>query len=87
MLAKRKMTIKEAIAEKLDRLPEDSLYEVLDFVEFLSWKTAEYEGVAPEEDPLIGLFAGSRDLSERSEEILREEIQTKSGLTWKKSLP
>ena len=86
MSAGRKTKIKEAIAERLDRLPEGSLYEVLDFVEFLRWKTAEYEGVAPEEDSLIGLFAGSRDLSERSEEILREEIRTKSGLTWKESL-
>ena len=87
MPVRRKTKIKESIAERLDRLPEDSLYEVLDFVEFLSWKTAEYGKVAPEDDPLIGLFAGSRDLSERSEEILQEEIQTESGLTWKESLP
>ncbi len=83
----RKLKIKEAIAERLDRLPEDSLYEVLDFVEFLGRKKAEYEAVESGEDPLVGLFAGSDDLSERSEEILHQEIRKRSGLTWKESLP
>ncbi len=36
------MTIlKDRIVEELDRLPESSLREVLSFVEFLSWRTAE----------------------------------------------
>ena len=36
-----------------------------------------------EEDPLIGLFAGSPDLATNSEEILREEIKDKSGWSYK----
>jgi hypothetical protein len=36
------MTIlKDRIVEELDRLPESSLREVLSFVEFLGWRTAE----------------------------------------------
>ncbi len=36
-----------------------------------------------EDDPLIGLFAGSPDLATNSEEILQEEIKDKSGWTYK----
>ena len=34
-------------------------------------------------DPLIGLFAGSSDLADRSEDILQEDITPASGWTWK----
>jgi hypothetical protein len=34
-------------------------------------------------DPLIGLFSGPEDLSEKSEGILHENINIKSGWTWK----
>ncbi|MDJ1177537.1 hypothetical protein PJF56_01545 [Roseofilum sp. BLCC_M91] len=37
----------------------------------------------PLEDPMIGLFSGSPDLSTRCEEILHQEIKTTSGFTWK----
>jgi len=37
------------------------------------------------EDPLIGLFSGSVDLGTRSEEILKQEINSGSGFTWKES--
>ncbi len=80
---REKMTVKELIAENLDRLPEERLYEVLDFVEFLRWKTSECKDVEFTEDPLIGLFSGARDLSKRSEEILQEAVRDRSGLTWK----
>ncbi len=36
-------------------------------------------------DPLVGLFAGSPELAIRSEDILQQEIDQKSGWTWKAS--
>ncbi len=38
-----------------------------------------------DDDPLAGLFSGSKDLAEKSEEILAEEIQLRSGWSWKSS--
>ncbi|MEM8777485.1 MAG: hypothetical protein AAGF26_01170 [Cyanobacteria bacterium P01_G01_bin.49] len=38
-----------------------------------------------EPDPLIGLFKGSPDLATKSEDILHQEIQDNSGLTWKEN--
>ena len=39
--------------------------------------------VSIQEDPLIGLFSGSPDLAETSEEILGQEICDNSGWSWK----
>lgn len=39
--------------------------------------------VSIQEDPLIGLFSGSSNLAERSEEILGQEIHDNTGWTWK----
>jgi hypothetical protein len=36
-----------------------------------------------EDDPLIGLFAGSPDLATQSEDILQQSITATSGWTWK----
>ena len=35
------------------------------------------------DDPLVGLFASSPDLATQSENILQQEINHKSGWTWK----
>jgi hypothetical protein len=35
------------------------------------------------DDPLIGLFSGSPDLSTQSEDILQQSIAATSGWTWK----
>ncbi|NEO88020.1 MAG: hypothetical protein F6J87_27755 [Spirulina sp. SIO3F2] len=35
------------------------------------------------DDPLIGLYNGTPNLSTQAEDILNSEIQTASGLTWK----
>lgn len=39
----------------------------------------------PGPDPLVGLFAGPSDLATSAEEILGQEINAKSGWTWKRS--
>lgn len=41
------ITMKEKIAERIDQLPEHKLREVLDFIEFLSWKAS-----SEKEEPL-----------------------------------
>lgn len=38
----------------------------------------------PQEDPLIGLFSGSSDLSTQAKTILEEGISSDSGFTWKR---
>lgn len=35
------------------------------------------------QDPLIGLFAGSSNLADQAEAILERDIETTSGWTWK----
>jgi hypothetical protein len=39
--------------------------------------------VSIQEDPLIGLFSGSSNLAEMSEEILGQEIHDNTGWSWK----
>jgi hypothetical protein len=41
------------------------------------------EPVAIEDDPLVGMFTGPKDLAEKSEEILAQEIRAQSGWSWK----
>ena len=38
----------------------------------------------PDNDPAIGFLSGSTDLAQRSKEILRDEITSRSGWTQKK---
>ena len=45
------VSLKERIVQKLQNLPENRLREVLDFVEFLSWKGAS-QG---QSDPLLSV--------------------------------
>jgi hypothetical protein len=40
-----------------------------------------------DDDPLIGLFAGSPDLATQSEDILQQSITETSGWTWKQEQP
>ncbi len=40
-----------------------------------------------DDDPLIGLFAGSPDLATQSEDILQRSITETSGWTWKQEQP
>ena len=41
------------------------------------------EPVAIEDDPLVGMLAGGRDLAAKSEEILAQDIRAQSGWSWK----
>jgi hypothetical protein len=43
------------------------------------------EPAPAEEDPLIGLFSGSPDLSTQAKTILQQDITPESGFTWKQS--
>ena len=81
--------LRELIDEKLNRLPENDLEQILSFVEFLEGKREEKEfedeSVTPSEqkDPLIGLFEGPPDLSIQSEVLLAQGFREHSGWTWK----
>jgi plasmid stability protein len=41
------------------------------------------KAVSIQEDPLVGLFSGSPNLAEASEEILEQEIHDNAGWSWK----
>lgn len=59
--------LKERIIEKLDILPEPDLREVLNFVEFLSWR------ITAEDEPLLsiaGILSGPMLSSEEIEQDL-----------------
>lgn len=67
--------IRERILDKLEELPEYSLREVLDFVEFLAWKKVQSEqnGSSQNEDPLLsvlGIMPGKPLTSREIDEAL-----------------
>ena len=64
------ITLKERIVEKLDHLPEPNLREVLDFVEFLAWRTVE------QDEPLLsvaGILSGKMLSAQEIEQELYGE--------------
>jgi hypothetical protein len=70
------------VAEERRQSPEAIITEAV--MKYLDLQYAEHSDA--EDDPLIGLFSGTEDLSEKSENILQEEITWESGWTWKKTL-
>ena len=61
------MLLKERIVEKMDDLPEPALREVLNFVEFLTWRaTAQNEPLLS----IAGIFSGESLSSEMIESEL-----------------
>jgi hypothetical protein len=70
------------VARQRGESPESLVTEAVSIFLDTSWPEL-YE---PGSDPLVGLFAGPSDLATRAEEILEQEIDEKSGWTWKRSL-
>ena len=58
--------LREQIVERLDRLRDSELREVLSYVEFLTWR-------APEEEPLLSVM-GILDGSPLSAEEIEQEL-------------
>ncbi len=58
------------LAEERSQPPEAIITEAV--MKYLDIQYAEHSDT--EDDPLIGLFSGTEDLSEKSEDILQEEI-------------
>jgi len=46
-------------------------------------QTKDRKPLTVEDDPIVGMYSGSPDLSIRAEEILEQEIHHQSGWTWK----
>ena len=66
------MLEREYIVERIKSLPEDTLKEVIDFIEFLEAKRKVEEGNV-EGDPLarvIGICEGPSDLAERHDKYV-----------------
>lgn len=66
------------LAESLGRSPEAIIDEAIN--EYIS---KNQDSTESKQDSLIGLFAGTPELSTQCEEILNQEIKQKSGWTWK----
>jgi len=69
---------------QLNDLPPNQDIEILLVYQPVVTNT-DQPNISEEEDPIIGLFAGSPNLAEQSEEILQQEIKDNSGWTWKQS--
>ncbi|CAN1211536.1 hypothetical protein TUMEXPCC7403_15140 [Tumidithrix helvetica PCC 7403] len=67
---------------QLNDLPVDRDVEIILIYQPIETDSPQ-EFLTTQDDPLIGLFAGSPDLAEKSEEILQLEITPNSGWTWK----
>jgi len=67
-------TLRERLIEEIDRLPEERLREVLDFVEYILMKEGRRstpkssEGLDPEKDPILKLM-GIADVEPFSQNI------------------
>ena len=80
--------LKVQIHQKLDRMADDDLKQVLAFVEFWGWKKMHEETFTSSlpdkrQDAIVGLFDGPADLAEQSEELLAYGITERSGWSWK----
>jgi hypothetical protein len=91
--------LRQELLKKIDHLSDQQLNQVLQFVNQVNQTAtksaidplADFIGQVDHgnlaqdinQDPLVGLFAGSPDLAEKSEEILAEEVNSHSGWTWK----
>lgn len=83
-------SIQDQLFQELRNTPPGLFQQILDFVRFLKQQhtqTLPLDSPTPivplEDDPIVGLYSGSPDLSERAEEILVADIQEYSGWTWK----
>lgn len=83
------MTVKEQIIEQLEILPDSILIQIYELIQVFKRSTQLHrkEGVShlshKDSDPLIGLFDGPPDLAQSSEAILNDEINSRSGWSWK----
>ena len=69
---------------QLKDLPADQDIEIVLVYQAVATNT-DQPNISEEEDTIIGLFSGSPNLAEQSEEILQQEIKDNSGWTWKQS--
>jgi len=80
--------LKVQIHQKLDKLAEDELEQLLTFVEFLEWKDQgeeEHASIPTNKgtDVIVGMFEGPSDLAANSESLLAQGLMEHSGWTWK----
>jgi len=80
--------LKVQIHQKLDKLGEDELEQLLIFVELLErkdQKEGELASVSPDKgtDAIVGMFEGPSDLAANSESLLAQGLMEHSGWTWK----
>ncbi len=75
------MTKRELLKQQIDHLSDLEIEQITGFIESL--RSSQLRHLTANEDPLIGLFAGSPNLATQSETILQQNIHSQSGWTWK----
>lgn len=84
-------SIQDQLIQEIRKTPVSLQQQVLDFVRFLNQQHSRpaqediqyHEPLSVEDDQIVGIYEGSPNLSEQSEDILEVDIQTESGWTWK----
>lgn len=76
-------TNRQQIIESIKTLPEESLAEINNFVDYLRYKSTEKQPQKPSGNFLLSVAdlgtSGEKDVSERDEEILAKEVDSIRG--------
>jgi len=79
------ISMREALIEKINAMTDEQVAALYGMV--ANMHQEERPPYDPDNDPLVGFISGPTDLSERYKEILREDIDRRSGWTQKDKLP
>lgn len=78
------ISVREQLIHTLDRLTDEQVEALLGVARVMQPENgSEVDDYDPDLDVAIGLYSGSPDLSERVEDILREDAEKRGGWTLK----
>lgn len=77
------LTPRDRLLERLDDLSDTQIEALISYSETFE-TDAQVDEPVSDDDPMIGMFSGPTDLSVHAKQILREDIDTRSGWTQKR---
>ncbi len=80
------MTARETLHQTIDKMTDEQVEEVWRFVQESTEFVMPFKDYDEANDLVIGLFSGPTDLSTTYKQILRDEIDPRSGWTQKDKL-
>ena len=75
-------TLRERLKSKIDDLTDAQVVSLWHYTEAMQIEPLP-DDYDPDNDPLVGFFNGPPDLASRTKDILRDEIDSRSGWTQK----